>query len=112
MTNLTFNLNKEVDTVEFNLATSDKDKKKKTLEIVIHNKYDFYKYSNPYSKNYLNLKDNLKNETNDNYFKYLEEYIKANKNIAFIQNFLKENEKALVEVDIPNSSFSTYFNFV
>lgn len=112
MSNLTFNLNKEIDTVEFYLATSDKDKKKKTLEIVINNKYDFYKYSNPYSKNYLNLKENLKNETSDNYFKYLEEYIKANKNIAFIQNFLKENEKALVEVDIPNSSFSTYFNFV
>ena len=113
MRNLSFNYTKEFDTIEFEVSTSEKEKKSKSssLSLLIDNNFELYKYSSIHSKNYKELKDQIENETQKDYYKYMEEFIKANKNLAFINNFIEQMSSKLEELDIPNSIFPVFFDY-
>jgi hypothetical protein len=113
MRNLSFNYTKEFDTIEFEVSTSEKEKKSKSSSssLLIDNNFELYKYSSIYSKNYKELKEQIENETQKDYYKYMEEFIKANKNLAFINNFIEQMSSKLEELDIPNSIFPVFFDY-
>ena len=113
MRNLSFNYTKEFDTIEFEVSTSEKEKKSKSSSssLLIDNNFELYKYSSIHSKNYKELKDQIENETQKDYYKYMEEFIKANKNLAFINNFIEQMSSKLEELDIPNSIFPVFFDY-
>lgn len=112
ITKLEFSHTKDMDIADVDLALSEKDKRAKNISISLNNNYEIYKYSNVNSKKYNELKKELENQLEIDYFKNLEEFIKANKNIAFIKNFIEENKNALDKIDLNNSSFSTYFEYL
>lgn len=113
MRNLSFNYTKEFDTIEFEVSTSEKEKKSKSSSssLLIDNNFELYKYSSIHSKNYKELKEQIENETQKDYYKYMEEFIKANKNLAFINNFIEQMSSKLEELDIPNSIFPVFFDY-
>ncbi len=113
MRNLSFNYTKEFDTIEFEVSTSEKEKKSKSSSssLLIDNNFELYKYSSIHSKKYKELKEQIENETQKDYYKYMEEFIKANKNLAFINNFIEQMSSKLEELDIPNSIFPVFFDY-
>ena len=79
--------------------------------MLIDNNFELYKYSSVNSKNYKELKEQIENETQKDYYKYMQEFINANKNLAFINNFIEEMGSKLEKLDIENSIYPVFFDY-
>ena len=113
MKNLSFNYTKEFDTIEFEVSTTEKEKKSSSSSssLLIDNNFELYKYSSINSKKYKELKEQIENETQKDYYKYVQEFINANKNLAFINNFIEEMGSKLEKLDIENSIYPVFFDY-
>ena len=113
MKNLSFNYTKEFDTIEFEVSTTEKEKKSSSSSssLLIDNNFELYKYSSINSKKYKELKEQIENETQKDYYKYMQEFINANKNLAFINNFIEEMGSKLEKLDIENSIYPVFFDY-
>lgn len=113
MKNLSFNYTKEFDTIEFEVSTTEKEKKSNSSSssLLIDNNFELYKYSSINSKKYKELKEQIENETQKDYYKYMQEFINANKNLAFINNFIEEMGSKLEKLDIENSIYPVFFDY-
>ena len=89
--NFNNNLGKSITEVSINT----KEGKNKVVDFEIDNSYDFYLYPNNKTNSYLQLKEDIKQNTSKNYFKKLEQYITANKTLFLIQNFIRLSKKEL-----------------
>ena len=89
--NFNNNLGKSITEVSINT----KEGKNKVVDFEIDNSYDFYLYPNNKTNSYLQLKEDIKQNTSKNYFKKLEQYINANKTLFLIQNFIRLSKKEL-----------------